>query len=309
MIRSLPFTSLRAFEAVARLHSFSEAAAEIGVSQSAVSQQVRVLEEWLGQPLLVRAARSSRPTEEGARLARVIAEGLGGIVEACEKVREARRAERTVTINCLPGFAFIWLFPRLLSFDLVHPNITISITTETGIAGSRADLAIRYGNGRAPGFVAEPLLGETVFPVCAPSLLRGEAPVRDVADLARHTLLRDEFSATTADPPTWEFWAAAHGLSLPKPVRSRTFGQSNLVVQAAISGLGVALGRTPLVDVALQEGRLVRPFGEDMRSMCKYWLVYEDRAAQTERIAVFLDWIKREAAEEGTGPSPQPPIA
>ncbi|MEM1428225.1 MAG: LysR substrate-binding domain-containing protein [Pseudomonadota bacterium] len=295
MIRSLPYTSLRAFEAVARLQSFSQAADEIGVSQSAVSQQVRTLEEWLGQPLLVRAARTSRPTEEGARLARVIADGLGGIVDACERLRETHRAERTVIINCLPGFAFIWLFPRLLSFDLAHPNITISITTEAGAAAGRADLGIRYGNGRTVGMIAEPLMGESVFPVCAPALVEGDAPLRGVGDLARHTLLRDEFSPATTDPPTWEFWASVNGLTLPKPVRSRTFGASNLVVQAAISGLGVALGRTPLVATALEEGRLVRPFAHEARSLCKYWLVYEERALHSERITLFLNWIKREA--------------
>jgi LysR family glycine cleavage system transcriptional activator len=239
MIVNLPFTSLRAFEAVVRNATFSAAADELGVSQSAVSQHVKALEEWLGHELITRGARRSQPTREGALLARAIHEGLGRISDVCEDIRGKRRADNTIVISCLPGFAFIWLFPRLMRFDLAHPHLSISVATDTGLAdfaGSEADIGIRYGTGHNPGFVVEPLMKEEVFPVCAPSLLQGAHPIRTVSDLAFHTLLRDEFAPFTRTPPSWEFWAQENGLTLPPPARTRKFGQSNMVVQAQHHG-------------------------------------------------------------------------
>ncbi|MEM9248692.1 MAG: LysR substrate-binding domain-containing protein [Pseudomonadota bacterium] len=305
----LPFTSLRAFEAVARRGSFSEAASELSVSQSAVSQQVKSLEEWLGATLLVRSARGARPTPEGQALADAVAAGFGGVAQECRRLRESVGAKASVTVSALPGFAFIWLFPRLLNFDLAHPNTPISVTTDIGDRGlieGVADVGIRYGDGAHPGFIVEPLISETVFPVCAPELLRGAAPLAEVSDLADHTMLMDAFSPLTKTPPTWEFWAKVCGVTLPTPARTRSFGQSNLVVQAALSGLGVALGRTPLVNAALEEGRLVRPFAQEARSLAQYWLVYKPEVRRIERITLFLDWIKAEA-EATAAPPPFTP--
>ncbi len=275
------------------------------MSQSAVSQQVKALEEWLGVPLLVRSARGARPTPAGVSLAEAVAAGFGGIAEECARIRESVATKASVTVSALPGFAFIWLFPRLLNFDLAHQNIPISVTTDTGdrsLEDGVADVGIRYGDGVHPGFVVEPLIAETVFPVCAPALLAGPAPLRTVSDLLHHTLLMDAFSPLTKTPPTWEYWADANNLSLPAPARTRTFGQSNLVVQAALSGLGVALGRTPLVNVALEERRLARPFAQEASSLAQYWLVYEERVKGIERIALFLDWIKAEARATAAPP-------
>lgn len=298
MILNLPYISLRAFEAAARHESFSLAADELGVSQSAISQHVKSLEEWLGQDLMARGARRSRPTRDGARLARSISDGLGRISEVCETIRDRRRIDSTIVISCLPGFAFIWLFPRLLKFDLAHPQLTVSITTDTGMggfAGADADIGIRYSTGSNPGFVSELLMGEDIFPVCAPSLLDGVPPLTSHADLAQHTLIRDEFAPHTRTPPSWEFWAKENGLQLPRPARTRSFGQSNMVIQAATQGVGVALGRGPLVIDALLDGRLVRPFPETARSPLKYWLVCAEEQQQSEKIRLFSDWIKAEA--------------
>jgi LysR family glycine cleavage system transcriptional activator len=299
MIVNLPYTSLRAFEAAARHSSFSGAASELGVSQSAVSQHVKTLEEWLGHALMTRGARRSEPTREGARLARAVAEGLGQISSVCEDIRDKQHAKNTIVISCLPGFAFIWLFPRLLNFDLAHPHLSLSITIDTGqkeFSGSSADIGIRYGKGDNPGFVVEPLMGEDLFPVCAPALVAGQNPLQHTSDLAHHTLLRDEFSPFTADPPSWEFWARENDLTLPRPARTRSFGQSNMVIQAAIQGVGVAIGRGPLVDDAIADGRLVRPFPQTARSKLKYWLVYPEALRESEKIRLFIDWIKSEAA-------------
>lgn len=298
MILNLPFAALRAFEAVARHGSFSDAADELGVGQSAVSQHVKSLEEWLGHDLITRGARRSFPTRDGARLALSISDGLGQISEVCEDIRDKRRDDKTIVISCHPGFAFIWLFPRLLSFDHAHPESAISITTDTGLRGfarSEADIGIRYGTGDFPGYAVQPLMSETLCPVCAPSLLEGSKPLRRLADLAFHTQIRDEFAPTTTELPTWEYWARETGQSLPTPARIRSFGQTNMVLQATIQGDGVAMGRSPLVMDALADGRLVQPFAQTVRSPLEYWLVYPEDQRKQNKIAVFLDWITAEA--------------
>ena len=307
MILNLPYTSLRAFEVVVRHATFSAAADELKVSQSAVSQHVKILEEWLGQKLITRGARRSSPTPEGTRLARAIADGLGRISDVCEDIRDKKRADDTIVISCLPGFAFVWLFPRLLRFDQTHPELSISITTDTGVTGfgrDQADIGIRYGIGDNPGFHVERLMGELLFPVCAPSLAKGAHPLRKVEDLADHTLLRDELVDTRGTPPSWEFWASENDITLPRPMRTRKFGQSNMVVQAAIEGAGVALGRGPLVQDALLDGRLVRPFPQTARSQYNYWLVCARNSHQVKKIKLFIDWIKKEAAEQPELPAP-----
>ncbi|MBE1285198.1 MAG: LysR family transcriptional regulator [Rhodobacteraceae bacterium] len=301
MLLNLPFTALRAYEAVVRLSSFSAAADELGVSQSAVSQHVRTLEDWLGLKLLIRGARKSEPTQDGARLAQAISEGLGRVSDLCDELRNRKRNENTIVISCLPGFAFIWLFPRLVRFDLAHPDLAISIATDAGqtsLAASGADIAIRYGTTEpAPGR-SQHLMGERVFPVCSPDLRAGPRPLQQVSDLAHHTLLQDDHAQFGANSPTWEFWARDCGLHLPTPERTRRFGQSNMVVQAAIDGMGVGLGREPLVVDALADGRLIRPFPEVATSHLNYWLEYQDGTESSRKIAEFLSWIHEEARKQ-----------
>ena len=298
MILNLPYSALRAFEAVVRHSGFSPAADELGVSQSAVSQHVRSLEEWLGRDLLVRGARQSRPTREGEQLALVILDGLGRISDVCTQLRDKTRNDQTIVISCLPGFAFNWLFPRLIHFDLAHPDLSISIATDTGqhpFSGVEADIGIRYGRGDFPGLQVDLLMKERLFPVCAPSLL---SSLRDIGDLSLHTLMVDENLHHGAASPTWEFWARQCGLNLPNTLRTRQLGQSNMVVQAAIEGLGVALGREPLVIDSLCAGRLVRPFPYVTQSLLSYWLVRRPEAKDSPKVREFLDWIRAEVASQ-----------
>lgn len=298
MIINLPYATLRAFEAVVRHAGFSAAAEELGVSQSAISQHVKSLEEWLGQDLLVRGARQSRPTREGEQLALAISEGLGRISDVCTQLRDKQRTDRTIVISCLPGFAFNWLFSRLLHFDIAHPDLSISIATDTGerpFTGADADIGIRYGRGDFPGLTIDLLMGEQLFPVCAPALL---PRLKNIDDLARHTLLVDENLPHGDASPTWDFWARDHGFDLPKPLRTRRFGQANMVTQAAIEGLGLALGRKPLVIDALIDGRLVRPFPQVSTSHYSYWLVRRPEMGDSQKVQIFLDWIKAEARNQ-----------
>lgn len=295
MILNLPYSSLRAFEAVVRLGSFSAAGSELGVSQSAVSQHVKSLEEWLGQELLIRGARQSAATRFGVMLAHEISKGLGGISDACTQIREASREDKTIVISCLPGFAYTWLFPRLMRFDAAHPDLSISIATDTGgrpFNPAEADIGIRYGHGQFPNLQVDHLMSERLFPVCAPTLAK---TLRDIPDLANHTLLQDEILNYGSANPSWEYWAKECKVMLPSRARTRRFGQSNMVIQAAIQGVGVALGREPLVLDALHDGRLMRPFDHITNSPLSYWLVRRKQKDESPKVREFLAWIKAEA--------------
>lgn len=304
MKANLPFTALRTFESVARLRGFGRAAEELGVTQSAVSQHVRALEDWLDRRLLIRGAGRAAPTPEGERLAAAVAEGFGQVANLCHELRADPGESPTIGLSCLPGFAVNWLFPRLVHFDQRHPEYPVSIVTTaalTSFADGEADIAIRYGLGNYPGLHVERLMSERIFPVCAPALLQSGPPLGEPADLARHTLLYDEIADVGGNPPTWDYWAAETGVPLPRPARMRRFGQSNMVVQAAERGLGVALGREPLVIDALVAGRLVRPFPGLVQSQFAYWIVCPSAALKSDRIRAIRDWLIEEVAR-------QPPI-
>lgn len=290
--------AMRAFEAVVRLRSFGRAAEELGVTQSSVSQHVKLIEEWIGHRLLVRGPRSSTATKEGQMLAVAIAGGIGQISVLCEKLKGKAGTDRAITISCPPGFAVNWLFPRLMRFDQLHADTPVSISTDsstTGFATGQTDVAIVYGLGNHAGLYVERLLSETIFPVCSPDLLREGPPLNDVADLADHTFLLDELANIGGNPPDWEFWAEKTGQLMPKPARVRRFGQANMVVQAAVQGQGVALGRSPLVFDALAQGTLVRPFGLAARSEYSYWFVCPKDSLGRKRIQLLHKWLISEA--------------
>lgn len=302
MVNLLPYTALRAFEAVARLRGFGRAAEELGVTQSAVSQHVKSIEEWLGQRLLLRGGGRVSTTAEGARLADAVKNGFGLVNTVCSELRAAKGAPLSLNISCLPGFAHVWLIPRLIGFDQLNPEIPVSITSTATLANftdDETDLAIRYGLGGYAGLHVEKLLSETLFPVCAPDLLAQGAPLRTVEDLAQHTLLVDDVTDLGGNPPTWEFWARETGQILPRPARMRRFGQSNMVVQAAERGLGVALGRSPLVADALARGTLIRPLAGEAVSQFAYWIVCPPEALSVPRVRDFRDWLLHEAESAG----------
>ena len=300
MKANLPFAALRVFESVARLRGFGRAAEELGVTQSAVSQHVKALEDWLGCTLVTRGSGQATATEDGARLAFAVAAGFGKVTALCHELRAAKGAVPVIGLSCLPGFAFNWLFPRLINFDQAHPEFPVSIITTNSLsnfAEDEADLAIRYGLGGYAGLHVEKLMSERLFPVCAPTLM-ARIPLREVADLARHTLLYDDLADIGGAPPTWDYWAQELGLTLPRPARTRRFGQSNMVVQAAISGFGLALGREPLVVDALTDGRLVRPFPEMVASQFAYWIVCPVEKLAMERVAAITRWLHDEVARQ-----------
>ena len=301
MSLALPSVSLRAFESVVRLRGFGRAAEELSVTQSAVSQHVKALEEWTGHRLLIRGTRETVATPQGQQLADAVQSGLGQIEQVCNALKSKAGDDQMLAISCPPGFAINWLFPRLLRFDQAHPDTQVSIVTRSGppdFITDAIDAAIHYGPGGYSGLEAAKLMGERVFPVCSPALLSGPPPLGEVSDLANQTLLVDDLSHNSGTPPTWEFWAGSVGIDLPAARRSRRFGQSNLVIQAAKQGMGVALGREPLVIDALVSRELVRPFPDTAVSEYSYWLITRKSRTTRPALEAFSDWLLSEARNQ-----------
>ncbi len=297
MLKTLPFNALRTLESVVRLQGFGRAADELNVTQSAVSQHIKLLEEWLGHRLLIRQNPHTLPTETGALLARSIRDGFGAVELVCDDLRNAKSSQnRGIHVAAPPGFAFVWLLPRLLEFDEINPEIPISISTDPKSldpVSGQADIIISYSGGGFNNMHAEKLMSESMAPVCSPIVAKG---LDSISDLNNHVILQDTLE-TPRSISNWEFWAKENNLNLPHFTRARKYGQANLVIQAAINGLGVAMGRSPLVKDAIGNGTLVYPFGEFAQSQFSYWFVCQHAALQSNSVQAFRSWIHEEAAK------------
>lgn len=295
MLKILPYNALRTLEAVVRLRGFGRAATEMNVTQSAVSQHIKLLEDWLGHRLLIRQNPNTVPTEHGARLATAVQNSFHSIELICDEMRESPKLRRSgVLIAAPPGFAFLWLLPRLLSFDDQNPDIPVSLSTDPksqDSATSDADAMIAYSTGGFPGMHAEQIMTEFMAPVCAPQLA---TKLKTVADLANFVILKDETEASDRRS-NWNFWAKEVNVTLPHFPKKRTYGQANLVVQAAISGAGIAMGRSPLIEAAIKEGSLAYPFPDVAQSQFSYWLVCHHDALKLRPVQAFRTWIHAEA--------------
>ncbi|WP_432816672.1 LysR substrate-binding domain-containing protein [Sulfitobacter sp. JB4-11] len=295
MLKTLPYNALRTLEAVVRLRGFGRAATELNVSQSAVSQHIRQLEDWLGVRLLNRRSRQTLPTEAGERLARATRDGFGLVESLCADLRgTAKSGSKGIVVGSPPGFAFLWLLPRLLHFDDANPDVPVSLSTDPQSRDpelGEADVFITYSTGGFPGLHAEQLMTERMSPVCAPALVES---LKSPGDLAAHTILQDDLE--TADAASnWDFWAKECGISLPAFPHTRTYGQANMVVQAAVQGLGIAMGRGPLVADAIADGRLVYPFPNFAQSQFSYWFVCTHEALSSKPVGAFRKWLHDEA--------------
>lgn len=280
---------LRAFEAAARHLSFTLAAQELNVTQTAISHQIRRLEEELGLKLFIRQSRALALTPQAI-------EYLPGIRAAFQDLRTAtdrllrKDDDRVLTISTLTSLAVKWLLPRLSSFQEKHPEIDVRITTSTELVDfrtSNVDAAIRYGQGRWPGLEAEWLMAEHLFPVCSPKLLTGDRGLLKPEDLEHATLLH---TSSTVDD--WRLWLTAAGLPAHlSQNRGLTFDLAFMTIQAAIDGLGVAMGHTAYVADDVANGRLVVPFNVSMPSAGYYFVTPQDRPVTT-KLNVFRDWLK-----------------
>jgi LysR family glycine cleavage system transcriptional activator len=294
MARLPSLNGLRAFEAAARHLSFTAAAAELNVTQTAISHQIRRLEQELGVRLFVRKNRALALTPEAN-------EYLPGIRAAFNDLRFAtdrllrRDNARVLTVSTLASLAAKWLLPRLAAFQVAHPEIDVRITTSTDLVDfgrGDVDAAIRYGRGQWPGVQSEWLMADQLFPVCSPALLTGEHPLRKPEDLAHHVLLHT--SRTALDD--WRLWLTAAGLPLDISQHGGlTFDLNFLTVQAAIDGRGVAIGRTSYVRDDIANGRLVVPFDMRLPADAGFYLVTPEGRRDAPKLATFREWLQRAA--------------
>jgi LysR family glycine cleavage system transcriptional activator len=288
-----PLTALRAFEAAARHGNFAKAAAELGVTAGAISQHIKGLEARLGVVLFRRLARGVKLTEAGGAYLPGIAEGFDRLARATLRIHDSGLAGR-LTITVLPSFAAGWLVRRLPAFRARHPDIDLLVRSErqtVDLHREDADLAIRYGLGDFPNLEATHLMREEIFPVCAPSLLNADPPLRAPSDLARHDLLHDAGALGNEPWIRWQPWLDQLGFSDAGKRPSLSFTDSVQLYQAALLGQGVALGRSVLIGDELAAGRLVRPFAAARSSSYAYYAVTTRTARADPRVAAFIAWL------------------
>jgi LysR family glycine cleavage system transcriptional activator len=282
-------TGLRAFEAAARHMSFTLAAAELNVTQTAISHQIRRLEEQLGLRLFIRRNRSLLLTREAADYLPQIRSAFEDLRKATENLRRSEQSG-LLTVSTTASLATKWLVSRVSAFQDAHPAIEVRIATSAHLvdfAREQVDLAVRYGRGTWPGLRAHWLMAEHIFPVCSPALLTGANPLSRPEDLANHTLLH-----TMVSREDWQLWLTASDLPVSIAMRrGLTFDQGFMAVQAAVEGLGVALGRTHLVEDDIAAGRLVAPFDMLLPANAGYYVVCPEATADTPKIALFRDWL------------------
>ena len=291
-----PLLSLRAFEAAARHGSFKAAAEELNVTPGAVSQQVKKLEEDLGVTLFVRHNRVIEPTSEGLILKAGLSDAFVRIREVVESVRPSNE-ERALVVTCGPPFAAKWLVPRLNKFLNRHPEIDLQVAAnftklEYGTEGT--DVGIRFTKREPDDLHFEWLGEETVVPLASPSFIERQN-LREPRDLMRVPLLTEESMRIHEGAPGWEDWFAAVGLTEGSTFRGVNFGRhAEQAIDAAIAGAGVVLGRRILAALDIAEGRLVAPFGPELRTGVRYQFVCRKDRQHLSRTVAFHDWVVEE---------------
>lgn len=290
MRRLPPLSSLRAFEAAARHGSFKLAAGELAVTPTAISHQIRSLEEYTGLTLFERQVRKVALTEAGKRLYPVLRDGFNAFEHTLSQLTTPG-VRREVTISATSAFTAKWLAPRVARFNERHPGIDLQLHASdvpADVTGAEVDIAIRYGRGPYAGVTAEPMFSDSFAPVASAQL----GPL-GIADLARVPLI--DFRWLHPDPlnPTWERWYAAAGLRWERPPGQLRFSDDGHAIQAALAGQGVALLSLALVADDLAAGRLVRPFGPEIPGHT-YHLVTGDGRVPDAPVLAATDWLRAE---------------
>lgn len=280
-----PLNGLRAFEAAARLGSFTRAADELNVTQTAISHQIRKLEEQLGIRLFVRTPGAVHLTAAAEAYLAAVADAFAQLRTATARLR-GEDGRRALHVSTTPSFATTWLVPRLAAFQDARPGIEVQVSTSMALVDFRrdgVDMAIRYGRGSWPGLRATWLLADDIFPVCAPALAaRLHAP----ADLLGERLI-----AVSTYRDMWQQWLTAAGLPTSAAEHASVFDMPILAIQAAVGGMGVALVQGPLVEAELAAGRLVVPFGMQLSSEMGFYIVAPEATADREDIALLRSWL------------------
>lgn len=297
--RNVSLDLLEGFEAAARHLSFTKAGEELFLTQSAVSRQIKELEEQLGAPLFERRHRALALTEAGQHFYAAAAQVLTTMRGATERVRAASGRRRPLSVTTTHSFAALWLIPRLAGFTRAHPGIDVRITADTRVQDLERDgldLAIRHGPPSLAGANAVRLFGERVFPVCSPKLLK-KNPLREPADLKKHCLLQYDDPEVRHPWLHWKTWLEVAGIADLRPAGTLSFSGYEQIIPAAVAGHGVALGRSPLVRDLISAKQLVAPFTSTADPARAYFAITSSSAAHRPEVAGFVAWLKEEAAK------------
>ncbi len=309
-----PLNALRAFEAAARHLSFKNAATELCVTPTAVSHQIKQLEEFLEIVLFRRLTRALELTPQGEAMLPKVREGLECFAAAVENAHERVASGRLIVV-LPPSFATRWLVPRLRRFALVEPTLNLhvirslqAIDTDQGAATvtpEKVDLrqedsmvVIRFGSGAYPGFQVDRMFGSDYIAVCSPRLLATDPPLREPQDMRNQVLLHDDANAGGGVGPSWEEWLRLAGVTGVDSSAGPHFSDSGLAYVAALDGLGVALASKPLVATAIAQGRLVAPFNITVGQRFAYYLVTPEAIGNRPAVQAFRQWLLEEAKSE-----------
>ena len=307
-----PLNALRVFEAAARHLSFKEAANELSITQAAVSHQIKSLEDYLGVQLFKRAGRGVQLTEAARAALPRLRDGFDALAAAVETIH-VRADETDLEITAPPVFTARWLMPRLADFSRREPKIDVRVVSsskmvDAGALDSAALMAnhdlrndasgveIHLGAGDYPGYRADRLFGVATVVVASPQLVKGTPPIREPADLARHTLLHDDAMDLVAHGHAWAKWLDVAGVAdKVDGTRGPHFSTNILSLEAASQQLGVALALRPLVDADLASGRLCAPFEVALKPASAYYLVCPEVIADRPAVASFRKWLLEQA--------------
>ena len=287
------------FESAARHLSFTKAGEELFLTQSAVSRQIKELEDQLGVPLFERRHRALVLTEAGQQFYASAAQVLATMRSATERLRSQAGRRRPLSVTTTSSFAALWLIPRLAGFTRDHPGIDVRITADSRVQDLERDgldIAIRHGPAALAGPGAVRLMGEKVFPVCSPKLLK-KIPLEKPADLSRHILLQYDDPDARHPWLHWKTWLEVERLTDLRPAGTLIFSGYEQIIPAAAAGHGVALGRSPLVKDLIASGELVAPFKSTADPARAYFAIVSKSAGSRPEAADFVDWLKAEAAK------------
>ncbi|ESJ25076.1 LysR family transcriptional regulator [Cupriavidus sp. HPC(L)] len=293
-----PLPCLIAFEAAMRHGSFTRAAAELHLTQSAISRQVAQLEQFLGKKLFVREPRALRLTVSGQRYAEVVQRLLVGCAEATEDVMK-RKGHTELSVACSSGVAVLWLTPRLARFRAAHPDIHLRLVVNDSLAsmsGAEFDIGLYYlREGPPPAFAARRLYDEEVFPVCTPGYLRGRSLAP--ADLVNETLLVLEDAQRNW--MSWESWLGQNGLPDARPHHRVVANQYPILLQLAIEGHGIVLAWRHMIDACLRDGLLVRATQASATLGGGYYAVWPRERAEPAAARAFRQWLVQQSGIDG----------
>lgn len=295
--------SLKGFEACARHLNFSKAATELHITQSAISHQIKQLEEVLGAELFERSGGAMTLTSQGAELLPVVRSFFKGMTSIVDRFEQIERRELMLEVFAHDSFATTWLLPRLSGFYAQWPDIKVKIVTEefARFEGASSQVAIRLAEKQRawPGLYSEFVLEEQMFPVCSPELVKSLGAPGGPADIVRYPLIirsRNRLSGESVNSPSWEYWLDKNAVPVEPTNRALTVPYTSMAVLAATRGLGVAMARTSHISDELKTGKLQKLFVEEVDTQSGYYFLCTQGKEKVLEINAFLEWLKDECS-------------